>query len=77
MRPKLTCTGQVFKYDIFGRKATADTNLIETLQRLLKILACLTLFARVASKTGKPSKALRSQFREYKACRTAKVCQPE
>ena len=34
MRPKLTCTGQVFKYEIFGRKAAPDTNLVETLQRL-------------------------------------------
>ena len=36
MRSKLTCTGQVFRYDIFGRKATADRNLVETLQGLLQ-----------------------------------------
>ena len=33
---KLTCTGQVFRYEIFGRKITADTSLVETLQRLLQ-----------------------------------------
>ena len=34
MRPKLTCTGRVLRYDIFGRKATTDTNLVETFQGL-------------------------------------------
>ena len=36
MRSKLTCTGQVFKYDIFGWEAKADTKLVETLQWLLQ-----------------------------------------
>ena len=36
MRTKLTCTGQVFRYDISGRQAITDTNLAETLQRLLQ-----------------------------------------
>ena len=37
IRPKLTYIGhgQVFRYDIFGRKDT-DTDLVETLQRLLQ-----------------------------------------
>ena len=60
MWPELKCTGQVFRYDIFARKATTDTNLVETYSgccSLTKnrrgILACLTLFAKVASETGK------------------------
>ena len=36
LRPTLACTGQVFRYDIFRRKATTDTNLVETLQQLLQ-----------------------------------------
>ena len=30
MRLKLTCTGQVFRCDIFGKKTATDTNLTAT-----------------------------------------------
>ena len=58
MRPELKCTAQVFRYDIFGRKATTDTNLVETLQRLLQYnqdqernYGLFDVIAKVASET--------------------------